>query len=75
MTQARKTLISVEDTPYYHLVTRCVCRTFLCGVDKASGKITNTVVNGSKTEFEYYPPSLRLTSVCHKCGISTQALS
>jgi REP element-mobilizing transposase RayT len=38
MTQARKNLISVEDTPYYHLVTRCVRRTFLCGVDKASGK-------------------------------------
>ena len=38
MTQARKTLISVEDTPYYHLVTRCVRRTFLCGVDKTSGK-------------------------------------
>jgi hypothetical protein len=38
MTQARKTLISVEDTPYYHLVTRCVRRTFLCGVDRTSGK-------------------------------------
>lgn len=38
MTQARSTLVSVEDTPYYHLVTRCVRRTFLCGVDKTSGK-------------------------------------
>jgi REP element-mobilizing transposase RayT len=38
MTQARKTLVSVEDTPYYHLVTRCVRRTFLCGVDRTSGK-------------------------------------
>jgi hypothetical protein len=45
MTQARKTLVSVEDTPYYRLVTRFVRRTFLRGVDKASGKTTNTVVN------------------------------
>jgi REP element-mobilizing transposase RayT len=38
MTQARKNLVSVEDTPYYHLVTRGVRRTFLCGIDKTSGK-------------------------------------
>jgi REP element-mobilizing transposase RayT len=38
MTQARKNLVSVEETPYYHLVTRCVRRTFLCGVDPTSGK-------------------------------------
>jgi hypothetical protein len=62
MTQARKALGSVEDTPYYHLVTRCVRRTFLCGVDKNSGKTTSTVVNGSKTEFGYYHSSLRLIS-------------
>jgi hypothetical protein len=38
MTQARKSLVSVEETPYYHLVTRCVRQTFLCGVDRTSGK-------------------------------------
>jgi hypothetical protein len=38
MTQPRKTLISVEDTPCYHLITRCVRRTYLCGVDLSTGK-------------------------------------
>ena len=34
----RKQLISIEDTPYYHIVTRCIRRAFLCGNDKYSGK-------------------------------------
>lgn len=38
MTLPRSTLVSVEDTPYYHVVTRCVRRTFLCGVDRESGQ-------------------------------------
>ncbi len=38
MTRPRSELICIEDTPYYHLTSRCVRRTFLCGFDNESGK-------------------------------------
>ena len=38
MTRPRSTQISLSDTPYYHIVSRCVRRTFLCGFDKDAGK-------------------------------------
>ena len=38
MTRPRSALISLADTPWYHVVNRCVRRAFLCGHDAHTGQ-------------------------------------
>ncbi len=38
MARPRSTLVSIEDTPFYHCVSRCIRRAFLTGVDQYTGQ-------------------------------------
>ena len=38
MTQSRQSQVSLSDTAYYHCISHCVRRAYLCGQDKYTEK-------------------------------------
>jgi len=45
MTQAQSKQVSLQDTRYYHLISRCVRRAYLFGEDNHTKKASSTVGN------------------------------
>ncbi|MBL4827887.1 MAG: transposase [Spongiibacteraceae bacterium] len=67
MTRPRKELVSIHDTPYYHVVSRCVRRAFLCGIDQTTG-------NNYKHRRQWIENRIRLLSSIFAVNICAYAV-
>ena len=70
MTRPRSSLISLADTPWYHVVNRCVRRAFLCGHDAANGSNFDHRrgwIERNKRDAHFsYAVLMTLVSICQK---------
>ncbi|SON51707.1 transposase [Vibrio tapetis] len=69
MATARKHLISVDATPYYHCVSRCVRQSFLCGEDN----ITNKSYEHRRDWIEHKIQSLSHTYCINVCAYAVMS--
>jgi hypothetical protein len=61
MPQPRYTQIDIEATPYYHVISRCVRRAFLCGYDRVTERSFDHLDHrkgGSSRSWPSWPRSL-----------------
>ena len=63
MTRPRSSLISLADTPWYHVVNRCVRRAFLCGRDAVSGQSFEHRRGWIETRIKGTPTLVNITPV------------
>ena len=61
MPQPRSSLVRLSDTAWYHVVSRCVRRAYLCGEDAHSWRSFEHLLKAHATGQRHPKPLIRLT--------------